>query len=193
MKRDYNWKKEKERTVKLTKFDELTILHGSNLIDSLQFIQDCQDGIRWYFYHTYSKLWKAIKNHIKKSSIGKCCLIEKIANVNDDYGHGISFVRASMYQLETAVFMIEINVNYDKYDEEEDAYIGFSKNYTIECPIDLELNFTDAGFKKWLKEKKKLISKERKTNFEDELKECISSYKDQPLARKIASEIKGNG
>jgi hypothetical protein len=157
-------KEEKESKARGAKFrlEKLNALYQSDIIAHMQKMGEMESARRKYFYFC-SKLWKAIEKHITYEV--DCVLIEREADVVvHNSGSSVSLKETHLYSgewthpekglgvlVEATVFSMEIEVTFCPKDEQDrDDPSFYRKSYYLQPPIELERNFTEKAFDKWI-------------------------------------------
>jgi hypothetical protein len=173
-------------------------LYGGNFVSHLKMQSSVQDNTFSYFRYG-SKLYRAIEEHICYAR--DCVLIARPGKVVMHRGSsGVSFKHAHLYAdnwvndpkdkgqfprqipKPATVYNLQIEVEYvpagvrDIYGDDDDRPVKRSKFY-IQVPIDLELNFTKAGFDAWVEDLQKKRDKDagRQKDLE-KLRKLVGQY-----------------
>lgn len=136
-----------------------TKITGQEAYDMMLAIESNKCGVRDHF-HWNSPLWRTIRDHIESN---ECSIILKPDNVMTYRGTGqaIRLIKTHTYHTEyktdpssgktiTLVpdfFCMELEI--ELYSEDEDR--TFNRDFKLNIPIDLLIDFTQEKFKKWVK------------------------------------------
>ena len=129
----------------------LYVLEG-NIIEHLRKINDMRNQANMYF-HFGSKLWRAVERHIALDPDQALATFPQGMSLRGGRNtYGINRRECGLYAQEwddgkpvqPIKFWVEFSANLVNNEEEE-----FSRNYSVNVPIDLELNFTEDKFKAW--------------------------------------------
>jgi hypothetical protein len=161
----------------------LNPLLADNIIEHTRIYQRAESAINEYF-RSYSKLFRAIHKHIGNPN-AECYIIDLPQHCRimrySECGAAVHFkdltVWGTQWKWDEATkrnvpyevdhFGLDITVEY--HDEEEDRSV--TRQYTINVPIDLEVNFTQEKFDAWISE----LAQKRKTEREAADKEALES------------------
>lgn len=134
-------------------------LVGGNIIAHMRHMADCKEA-RFSYFHRHSKLWRKLWQHLQEDNNG---LIEHPENslivVHRGSGHAISLRDTHLYAknyetrppTESTVFGMDVEIEYIEEDNRGMDYPpSFVRKYSIQVPCELELNFTDKAFSKWI-------------------------------------------
>ena len=121
-------------------------LNGVNIIDYLFTLQEMKSQVSKHFNFD-SPLWKAIYSHIHKESENPA-FFDIPQNYRISLVQGIGFQSVLAYAFNSKTILIQFEVGF----LEEDSNDNLVRSYHIECPVDLELDFTEEKFDGWLKE-----------------------------------------
>lgn len=179
--------------IETTETERHTTLLGKNIIEHMGHLSTALDASKSYWSRE-SKLWRAISNHISGNHINAkkhgCVIIDKPKQENGSprsirsyrgTGPDISIEEVSCYKNDKNI-MFRFQVAYcpdgDYYYAEESCN-DEHQTYWIYVPKELELDFTQEAFDKWveqLKQKKEAEIQEKELKI---LKQLMKKYKDQ--------------
>lgn len=160
-------------------------LLAPDIIAHTRIYQDAESAIKKYF-HFDSKLMRAIHKHIGYAK--DCVLIDRPADIchYSECGAAVHFKDITVWgtqwkyndetkrnePYEIDYFGLDITVEY--HDENEDRDV--TRQYTINVPIDLEINFTEEKFNVWINELAQKRNLEREEKDKEAIKALLKKY-----------------
>lgn len=145
----------------------LYALQGANIAEHLKLMQDGDRATHWHF-RTGSRFAKALEKHILEAK-DKDCVIDR-------EGRSVACHRGTGYVVEiknpilhfampgeVQNLSFDLKVGYELRDDDEEYSSDgeIERSYHLYCPIELELDFTEAKFKLWVIETKKRLQEEQ--------------------------------
>jgi len=129
-----------------------TKITGQEAYDMMLVIMENKPKIKEHFYHN-SELWKAIKEHIISDDRSIIFIKDEIISYR---GTGPSILLTNVYayppqyskneKIIPTVFCMEITIN----TTDDDNYTH-QKDFKLDVPIDLLINFSKEKFDKWVR------------------------------------------
>lgn len=163
-----------------------------NIEDALKMTAEVKEHISRYF-HYKSLFFKALQKQIcdKESENGIIYFPKDMSVSCSISGVGILFKEASIshFHIDQNFYKLKFEVHY-VYNEQDNYDVVDEREYKIDVPLDLEMNFTQEKFDKWVEQK----GEEDKTRKEKELRHELSRVKsrypnDENIFKKLLKEF----